>query len=74
LEPFGTVDFVRKEFFCHVCVSLLNREGKPIPIKKLSSMEKAVTHRLARELLGDVERPDSEATHEDEKSVQSPER
>jgi hypothetical protein len=64
-----TVDFVKKEFFWHACVSLLNPESKPIPIKKLSSMEKAVTLRLASELLGDVGRPDSEKTHEDEKSI-----
>ena len=62
VRSFGTiltVDFAKKEFFWHACVSLLKSEGKPVAIKKLSLMERAVTLRLARELLGHVGRPDS---------------
>jgi hypothetical protein len=72
VRKFGTiltVDLHRKQFSWHVCVSLLNSRAVPLPIDQFSSADKIVTIRLARELLGDVGRPDSDDIHEDEKSV-----
>jgi hypothetical protein len=72
VRKFGTiltVDLHKKEFFWHACVTLLNPEGKPIPINKFSLTQRAVTLRLALELLGDVGRPDSNKIHEDKKSI-----
>ena len=69
---FGTilkVDKYRNEFSWHVAVSLLNRELTPIPIEQLSVSEKSATIDLARELLADIGRPDSDKVHEDERSV-----
>jgi hypothetical protein len=64
-----TVDKYRNDFSWHVAVSLLNRELKPIPIEQLSVIEKSATIDLARELLANIGRPDSDRVYEDEKSV-----
>jgi len=73
VRKFGTiltVDLHRKQFSWHVCVSLLNSQAVPLLIDQFSSTDKIVTIRLARELLGEVGRPDSDDIHEeDEKSV-----
>jgi hypothetical protein len=64
-----TVDKYRNEFSWHVAVSLLNRELKPVPMEQFSVTEKSATIDLARELLADIGRPDSDRVYEDEKSV-----
>jgi hypothetical protein len=72
VHKFGTiltVDLHKKEFSWHVCVCMLNSEGKPLPIKALSSADKSDTLRLACELLGEIGRPDSDAVQEHEKSI-----
>jgi hypothetical protein len=67
VRKFGTiltVDLYKKTFLWHVRVSPLNPEGKPLSIEQLSLIEKSVTLRLARELIADVGRPDSDKIHE----------
>lgn len=64
-----TIDRVKNEFVWHVCVSLLDSEGRPRSVSGFSSTDKSVTARLARELLEDVGQPNSNEIRKDEKSV-----
>jgi hypothetical protein len=64
-----TVDRQGNEYSWHVCVSLLDSNGLPTPLEQLSETGMAVILDLARELLGDVGRPDSDVIHNKTKSV-----
>jgi hypothetical protein len=71
-RKFGTIltlDLHKKDVSWHVCVSMLDSEGKPLLTDHLSSADKSATLRLARELLFEIGRPSSDSVREDEKSV-----
>jgi hypothetical protein len=72
VRKFGTiltVDRKKAEFWWHVCVTPLDSALKPLLLSEIEPTDKVVTERLARELLDDVGRPDSDRNDYDEKSI-----